>query len=82
LQPTAAVLATSRTGIDTHPEIEGTGFPFFLGEADRIDGGPQDLKGIEELVHPFTQFWPHVSDWVVADGPGLPRHALSLGALG
>lgn len=47
-------LEGERPRIDAHPEIEGTGFPFFLGEADRIDGRPQDFKGIEELVHLFT----------------------------
>jgi hypothetical protein len=47
-------LEGERPRIDAHPEVEGTSFPFFLGEADRIDGRPQDLKGIEELVHLFT----------------------------
>ena len=57
MQPTAAALAVLRERdlrIDVHLEIEGTGFPFFLGEADRIDGGPQDFKGIKELVDQFT----------------------------
>jgi hypothetical protein len=48
------VLEGERPRIDARPEIEGTGFPFFLGKADRIDGRPQDSKGIEELVHLFT----------------------------
>ena len=47
-------LEGERPRIDAHPEVEGTGILFFLGEADRIDGRPQDLKGIEELIHLFT----------------------------
>jgi hypothetical protein len=47
-------LEGERPRIDAHPEIEGTGFPSFLGEADRIDSRPQDFKGIKELVHLFT----------------------------
>ena len=39
---------------DAHPEIEGTGFPFYLSEADRIDGQPQYLEGIKKLVHLFA----------------------------
>ncbi len=30
-------LKGERPGDDAHPEIEGTGFPFFLGKADRND---------------------------------------------
>lgn len=47
-------LEGERSKIYAHPEIEGSGFFSFLGETDRIDGRPLDLKGIEELVHLFT----------------------------
>ena len=50
------VLEGERPRMNAHPEIEGAGFFFTLSnsEADRIDGRPQDSKGIEELVDLFT----------------------------
>lgn len=61
--------------------MERTGFPTFLGKADRIDTGPPEPTGIEKFIDYFAKVFPHLLDWVVANGPGLPYHALSLRAL-
>ena len=47
-------LKRERPRMNAHPEIEGAGFFFSLSKADRVDGRPQNSKGIKELVDLFT----------------------------